>query len=86
MEDYHNTFENYTYNEISYRDTDIVGNIIRAEKVSLAGTALIEVEEEGVEGVRIILKKDQNSNVREIKFVCSCGQTKTIALDYAEES
>ena len=36
------------------------------------------------EGVRVLLKKDSNDSIKELKFVCSCGQTKTIILDYSE--
>jgi hypothetical protein len=40
--------------------------------------------EDDLDGVRVLLKKDANDNLKEIKFVCSCGQSKSIILDYSE--
>lgn len=78
-------FQNYIFKEITYRDDDISGNIIKAGSVKIQGITKIEVEEESLEGVKIILKKDSKDNIKEIKFVCSCGQTKSVILDYNEE-
>lgn len=79
------SFENYVFKEISYRDEDLSGNILRNDKVSVVGSAKIDIEEESLDGVKIILKKDESENIKEIKFVCSCGQTKSVVLDYSEE-
>jgi hypothetical protein len=78
-------FENYLFKEISYRDTDIDGNILRSNHVNIIGTTRIEVEEESLDGVKIVIKKDETENIKEIKFVCSCGQTKSVLIDYSEE-
>ncbi|MBD3410180.1 MAG: hypothetical protein GF419_08245 [Ignavibacteriales bacterium] len=78
-------FQEYVFKEISYRDEDVSGNIIKSGSVDILGAARIEVEEESLDGVKIVLKKDQEENIREIKFVCSCGQTKSIILDYNDE-
>lgn len=75
-------FKDLTYREIEAGQTS--GNIIKKEKAQITGITKISVEEESEEGVKIILKKDAHDNIQEIKFVCSCGQTKTIVLDYNE--
>lgn len=75
-------FKDLTYREIETGQTS--GNIIKKEKAQITGITKISVEEESEEGVKIILKKDAHDNIQEIKFVCSCGQTKTIVLDYNE--
>ncbi len=80
-----NTFEESVYREISYRESDVVDNVIKAEDVKLIGVAKIDVEEDVHDGVKIILKKDVNDNIKEIKFVCSCGETKSVLLDYSDE-
>ncbi len=80
-----NIFEESVYREISYRESGLVDNVIRAEDVKLIGVTKIDVEEDVHEGVKIILKKDINDNIKEIKFVCSCGETKSVLLDYSDE-
>lgn len=59
-------------------------NVIKAEEARINGKTQISVEEESFDGIKIILKKDDNDNLKEIKFVCSCGQTKSVLLDYSE--
>ena len=78
-------FEDMSYKEISYRDVRKSGSVIKSNDVSIIGIAKISIEEESSDGVKIILKKDQNDNIKEIKFVCSCGETKSVMLDYAAE-
>ncbi len=80
-----NVFEESVYREISYRESDIVDNVIKAEDVKLVGVTKIDVEEDVHEGVKIVLKKDVNDNIKEIKFICSCGETKSVLLDYSDE-
>ncbi len=60
------------------------GNLIKARDVKFNGYSKITVEDDENEDVKIYLKKDVNDVVKEIKFVCSCGQTKTVILDYNE--
>jgi hypothetical protein len=79
-----NAFENYIFTEIDYNG-NILGNIIKSPNVNILGKAIISVEEESHDGVKIILKKDDKENIKEIKFVCSCGETKSVILDYSEE-
>ncbi|MEE9430548.1 MAG: hypothetical protein V3V16_05875 [Melioribacteraceae bacterium] len=79
-----NNFDDATFKEISFGGTGS-GNIIKAEDVEIIGATKITVEEESHEGVKIILNKDENDNIKEIKFVCSCGETKSVILDYSDE-
>lgn len=60
------------------------GNIIKKEDFKVSGFAKISIEEESMGGVKFILKKDHNDVIKEIKFICSCGQSKSILLDYSE--
>ncbi|AFH50251.1 Hypothetical protein IALB_2548 [Ignavibacterium album JCM 16511] len=59
-------------------------NVIKSEELHLEGKTKISFEEDDIDGIKIVLNKDENNNVREIKFICSCGQTKSIILDYGE--
>lgn len=78
-------FQESSFREISYRDVEAEGNLIKGDKAKIIGIAKITVEEDSHGGVKLILKKDANDNIREIKFVCSCGETKSVILDYNEE-
>lgn len=78
-------FEDYSFKEITYREGGIKGNIIKSKEVQELGRVKIEVDEELKDGVKVLLRKDESDNVKEIKFICSCGETKTIVLDYSEE-
>lgn len=57
-------------------------NVIKSEELQLEGKTKISFEEDDIDGIKIVLNKDEYNNVREIKFICSCGQTKSIILDY----
>jgi len=78
-------FKETVFREISYRDVDANGNVIKGDKAKIIGLAKISIEEDSHGGVKLILKKDANDNIKEIKFVCSCGETKSVILDYTEE-
>lgn len=78
-------FNEEIFREITYQHTARKGNLISADEVKVVGTSKISVEEESHEGVRIVLNKDSNDNIKEIKFVCSCGETKSVLLDYSDE-
>ncbi len=62
------------------------GKIVKNGGYNLKGKMKIEVMEESHDGVKIVLNKDENDRIREIKFICSCGQTKSLFLDYDEEN
>ena len=77
-------FQDIIYREVSF--TKIVGNnLVKSEDSKITGSAKISIEEDSHEGVKIILKKDEVDNIKEIKFVCTCGETKSVILDYNDE-
>ncbi|MFH1194274.1 MAG: hypothetical protein V1720_01100 [bacterium] len=78
-------FADNIYKEISYRNSDLKNNVIKSGTFEIKGSTKVSVEEDSHEGVKIILKKDEHDNIKEIKFVCSCGETKSVLLDYSEE-
>jgi hypothetical protein len=59
-------------------------NVLKSEQVKVVGKVQVTFEEDEIDNVKIILNKDENNNIREIKFVCSCGHTKSLILDYEE--
>jgi len=77
-------FEEPIYREVNPDSTQKSGNVIKKAEVEMIGKAKISVEEESMGGVKFVIKKDENDNIKEIKFICSCGQTKAILLDYSE--
>ncbi|NMB82426.1 MAG: hypothetical protein GYA14_11475 [Ignavibacteria bacterium] len=79
-----NHFEEVLMKDIFTKNSIISGNLLKAKDIDLKGYSKIALEEDEHDDVRIYLKKDANDNVKEIKFVCSCGQTKSIILDYSE--
>jgi len=79
-----NQFEDILYKDIFSQNKSNSGNLIKKDEVEIRGLAKITCEDDDLDGVRVLLKKDANDSIKEIKFVCSCGQTKTIILDYSE--
>jgi hypothetical protein len=79
-----NHFEDALFKDIFAKNKAATGNLIKAEAVEIKGLSKISFEEDEADGIRIFLKKDAHDNLKEIKFVCSCGQTKSIILDYSE--
>ena len=77
-------FEEALFSEFDFPKTNGNGHLIKKSNTEFVGKTKVSVEEENHEGVKIILKKDSNDSIKEIKFVCSCGQTKSIILDYSE--
>jgi len=78
-------FQEYTFREISCKNNLHSGNLIKGNNANISGNVKVSVEEDSEDGIKIVLKKDINDNIKEIKFVCSCGQSKSIVLDYSEE-
>ena len=76
-------FEDALFKDIFTKNKTRTGNLIKAEDVEINSKAKISCEDD-LDGVRVLLKKDANDNLKEIKFVCSCGQSKSIILDYSE--
>jgi hypothetical protein len=77
-------FEDANLKDVFEKNKTNTGNLIKAADAEIRGTCKISCEDDDVDGIRILLKKDNNDAIKEIKFVCSCGQTKTIILDYSE--
>ncbi len=77
-------FEDATFKDVFTKNNANTGNLIKADAVEIKGLSKISFEDSEEDGIRIILKKDSHDNLKEIKFVCSCGQTKSIILDYSE--
>ena len=79
-----NNFEEPLFRELDL-DADSNNNVIKGSKATFIGKTKISVEEDSHDGVKIILKKDSKDIIKEIKFICSCGETKSILLDYSEQ-
>ncbi len=79
-----NNFEEALFREFELREDNSQKRIIKSSKVDVKGKTKISIEEESQHGIKIVLKKDENDTIKEIKFVCSCGQSKSIILDYSE--
>lgn len=79
-----NLIEEAIFNSITCKNGSRKSNLIKAEDVQLSGSSKICFEEDHAEGIKIVLTKDADNNVKEIKFICSCGQTKALSLDYSE--
>ncbi|GAB4141503.1 MAG: hypothetical protein Fur0015_11160 [Ignavibacteriales bacterium] len=77
-------FEEPIYREVNPESSKNSGNVIKKTDVEFVGKTKITVEEESLGGVKFVIKKDEQDNIREIKFICSCGQSKSIILDYSE--
>ncbi|MGE5363023.1 MAG: hypothetical protein ACM3SM_02750 [Bacteroidota bacterium] len=77
-------FHEYVFREIFPHGVPAKGNLIKSDQLNIAGNVKITVEEDSEDGIKIVLKKDLQENIKEIKFVCTCGQTKSIVLDYSE--
>jgi len=77
-------FNEAVFREIDYKPKNKKSNVIKSGDFQIIGSTKISIEEETHEGVRIILNKDENDNIKEIKFVCSCGETKSVILDYSD--
>ncbi|MCS7053486.1 MAG: hypothetical protein NZM09_07095 [Ignavibacterium sp.] len=70
-------FEIFNTNNLSSKK-----KVIKGEHTKVVGKVQVSFEEDSMDNVKIILNKDENNNIREIKFVCSCGHTKSLILDY----
>jgi len=78
-----NNFEDASFKDIYSKNKTNTGNLIKSTDVEISGLSKISFQDDEFDGIRILLKKDSNDNLKEIKFVCSCGQTKTVILDYS---
>lgn len=79
-----NLIEESVFNSVICKTGQQKSGLIKKEDVQIIGSSKISFEEDHSEGVKIVLTKDAENNIKEIKFICSCGQTKSITLDYSE--
>jgi hypothetical protein len=79
-----NNFEEPLFREFTFPVNNKSSKFIKASMAEMIGKTKVTIEEGSHDGVKVILKKDSNDSIKEIKFVCSCGQTKSIILDYSE--
>lgn len=59
-----------------------MSNVLKSSDIKIVGDIKISVEEDSEDSVNIFLKKDAHDNIQEIKFICSCGKTKSLIMDY----
>jgi hypothetical protein len=74
--------EEMKYEIINTSDLSSKKKIIKADQIKVIGKIQVSFEEDTLDNVKIVLNKDENNNIREIKFICNCGQTKSLILDY----
>lgn len=79
-----NIIDEAIFNTVTCSNNSRRSGLIKAEDIQISGSSKICFEEDHAEGIKIILTKDADNNIKEIKFICSCGQTKSITLDYSE--
>ncbi len=79
----HNNFEEQVFNEINFGK--LKSSVLKSSQVKIIGETKISVEEESQHGVKVIVKKSADNMIKELKFICTCGQTKSILLEYSEE-
>ncbi|MCL4551432.1 MAG: hypothetical protein M1495_23025 [Bacteroidetes bacterium] len=77
-------YEDALFRDARVKNTSKTGNLLKANEYEVVGSSKISLEDNDFDDVKILLKKDANDNLKEIKFMCSCGQTKSILLDYGE--
>lgn len=77
-------YEDALFRDAHPKNVGKTGNLLKANEYEIVGASKISLEENELDDVKILLKKDANDNLKEIKFICSCGQTKSIILDYGE--
>jgi hypothetical protein len=77
-------FVEYTFREFDFNSKNRNSNLIKSNMAEINGFCKISVEEESHGGVKVVLKKDAQDNIKEIKFICLCGQSKSVLLDYTE--
>jgi hypothetical protein len=79
-------FDDTLFKDIFVKNKACTGNLFKQGDIDINGNIKISVEDDELDGVRIIFKKDANDSIKEIKFICSCGQSKSIILDYSESN
>ncbi|NWF90396.1 MAG: hypothetical protein HXY50_13160 [Ignavibacteriaceae bacterium] len=79
-----NSFQDSFFNLVTTSSKTRNSNVIKSHNVVMQGVSQISFEEDTSEGIKVVLHKDGDGNLKEIRFICSCGQTKSLVLDYSE--
>ncbi len=77
-------FKETVYREFTSENVSRNKNIIKGTNAKIDGLKKVSVEGESLHDVKVVIEKDENDMIKEIKFYCSCGQTKSVVLDYSD--
>ncbi|HVO75258.1 MAG TPA: hypothetical protein VMT35_14605 [Ignavibacteriaceae bacterium] len=76
---------NHTFDDMIFEEYKSPGRnqtIIKSENANISGKIKFSIEADDQKGVKVIIKKDAEDNIKELKFLCKCGESKSIILDY----
>jgi len=73
-------FEDITYEE--YQSPLRNKAVIKSEDAHVSGKTKFSIEADDQKGVKVIIKRDAEDNIKELKFLCRCGESKSVILDY----
>jgi hypothetical protein len=73
-------FEDMIYEE--YKSPSRNKAVIKSEDAHVSGKIKFSIEADDQKGVKVIIKKDSEDSIKELKFLCKCGESKSIILDY----
>jgi hypothetical protein len=79
-----NIFETPVFRKAFINAKSSSGKVIKKTTSELRGTTRIVIEEDDTDMIKLMVIKDETESVKEIKFTCSCGCSKSILLDYTE--
>ncbi|MGE5804216.1 MAG: hypothetical protein ACM34O_08030 [Ignavibacteria bacterium] len=74
------TFEDMVFEE--YKSPGRNKTVIKAENANVSGKIKFSIEADDQKGVKVIIKRDADDTIKELKFLCKCGESKSIILDY----
>jgi len=74
------TFEDMSFEE--YKSPSRNNAVIKSENAHISGKVKFSIEADDHKGVKVIVKRDSNDTIKELKFLCKCGESKSIILDY----
>jgi len=79
-----NAFNEEIFRTVSGNSEARHSRILKSTQYKIEGKTKVELLEESHDGVKIILNKDENDTIKEIKFICTCGDSKSLFLDYSD--
>ena len=75
------SFEDMIFEE--YKSPGRNQTVIKSENANVSGKIKFSIEADDQKGVKIIIRKrDAEDTIKELKFLCKCGESKSIILDY----